>query len=734
MDRERLVAAVFALLVVGGTLFGGGAALRTRGADTGSKPLEVIDLGSALGANNDYLCAAWSSDYTVAMMAGEVSVAGNDGVALYDYPTDTWSLVPGAPVSEVFEDIDFGFFSPTGSPGPDSNTFVLAGSTDVYYYNYTLGHLEVIPNNPSSAPFVAISAQGGGNSFYVATSSEVWYVYNSGSAWVWEQVTGIASGSTIYDLDYYPYYSDILILATQVDGPLETDIYSSYWGSNAVSLMVNMKNFPYTPTRFKWNPQASGSGSRAGTLGGDPSGDYCLITYEKGRVLRLYSDGTNQTYQLTGDSITLNDIDWIGTPNEVTVAGDAGTIYRFQPLNGVWMNMSDTASFNGDIEGVASKEYSSPSFHILPSRMVGGVSLLPKVYDINVAQGITVNTLYPHINYIDLYDNNADPWTDIPADNAGAFSHINGQIDVDPGTLNNDYYLTVNITHNSGVSDLNYTLVQAWYDGGATGGASTYGATGGNLAFSFNYSFWNNSFWIEYPTTGEIELWNVISANVNATTVVLSFDFLPRQQVRNASGDAGTFNESAGKRYGGPDGVWDVEDQSSVNALNTPYTWDIHVVVRDHGGGRADAYDEFGVFKYTSLATSGLPGDLYGQGPPNVEMVLFPVGNVTFYANCEYALSTYIQADLVGTNTGKVIQAANFSVEGGTLSKTAFTGATQTNQQYLLPQWTAPRDNGFSTNTTNAVFGGSSVIWYCNPGIVPEDYYTGSAIYVLAHN
>jgi len=212
-------------------------------------------------------------------------------------------------------------------------------------------------------------------------------------------------------------------------------------------------------------------------------------------------------------------------------------------------------------------------------------------------------------------------------------------------------------------------------------------------------------------------------------------------------------NGSAGQEGGNPtpdnrysvSGTWAPEDQSTINALNDPYTWDMHVrVVDSTGNAEANAYDEFGIYMFTDLGTWSIPGDLSAAGAPgtnNVSLGMMgsPTFDLTYSSNCEYRIRVYMDDDLRSVSTSDIIPATDISVQGGTLgTQTYFGGFGVGNAIYLVgdtsPTYIQPESTGTTTTTTQANAGaGAPLQWVVDIPVVAEASYSASAVYEILH-
>ena len=165
-------------------------------------------------------------------------------------------------------------------------------------------------------------------------------------------------------------------------------------------------------------------------------------------------------------------------------------------------------------------------------------------------------------------------------------------------------------------------------------------------------------------------------------------------------------------------------------------------MVTDTGNANTNAYDEFGLFRYTYIGMVGLPGggSVVGSGPPNSLVYLNPGNqNVTYCANCKYQLAISTTS-LVGAAYSGTIPAADIEVRGGSQWPAYAAFAGPMSPVYLLgsglPSFQTPMDYGRTTNTSSA--DGNPLTWEpvgfrCNIPSVAEDRYIGTLTYDILH-
>jgi hypothetical protein len=353
----------------------------------------------------------------------------------------------------------------------------------------------------------------------------------------------------------------------------------------------------------------------------------------------------------------------------------------------------------------------------------------------NVQTGsVTVDVIYSHVSYIDLYD-------------AGtSTSRLNSQVDVDPGTNMVQYDLVVRAWNVLGQSNISTVDAYLYYDQGAEVEPSPFDMPGyENTRAHFRWTRGGvPEFEMIYPGAASDYETSIILGgclavdDVDGFNVTLRFRFSPHQQIRYANG-GGTFVQSAGTRYDRAPMGWNAEDQSTTMALDDTGSWNIHVGVSDTGGNTAHAYDEYGIYMYTYVGTAGLPGggSVYGSGPPSTSITLAPSNqDVTCCANTIYKMHVTV-TDLVGVSSLVVIPKTALSVEGGYQHPAVAFDAIGT-PIFLIGSsgvWANPQDEMRTTTTSTSDWDLDIdyVIWYCSIPAVPEERYLGTATYSVVH-
>ncbi len=358
---------------------------------------------------------------------------------------------------------------------------------------------------------------------------------------------------------------------------------------------------------------------------------------------------------------------------------------------------------------------------------------------------IITDTKVPHIQYIDLYE----------TDDLDKTQRLNTQLDVNPeGSNDRRYTLEVLVTHET-QDYLESVDVYAWFDDGDTGVNSDYPEVDVEFrtrAFNFRAEYDHvgkvTSFSQVFPTVandpegyGDQQEVVLLETDSSATYEfvgdrdewTLEFVFALGPQVRWAAGQDGNF---LGPEYS------PVKDE----ALATPNTWDLHIHAQDEGGGHNDMWGEFGIFRFTSLTISGLPGTYEGMGAPGQKIELTPVTSsiVKYSANCDHNLYVYVQDDLQGEATEDIIQASDLSVAGGFIGETDIGGPGESHPVYLLgsgdPASYVPPRNMYDYSLTSVSTVDEEptthpeIRWWVEIPAVSEDIYSSNIVYVLQHS
>ncbi|MEW5937824.1 MAG: kelch repeat-containing protein [Candidatus Thermoplasmatota archaeon] len=453
-------------------------------------------------------------------------------------------------------------------------------------------------------------------------------------------------------------------------------------------------------------------------IGGTDPSSWNERTFKVSRYLDIKG---SELYSNNND--TFNDVDWYPDGHEAIIVGNGGRIYRHTQGAGYCQPIENTLS-SSNFYAVACKAPTSPGYALVLGDPGGGV----KVNDISTGSGVTLGATVPHVVYIDVM-------------NSTNSSVNNMQVNVDTGSFSNYYYVQAELYSNISASDLEVVDLYAWRDNGTTGvdlpavlGNSFVAPGYENLRLHYRYNITTGTWSQLYPNTteeSELRSGNCTYSIINATSATIRVSFLPKAQFWWAPGP---FTELPGNRYN-----YTVNGQETLSALNDPFTWDIRVTVTDKNNTQGTAYEEFGIYKWTYIGASGLPGDLSGSGAPGSTVYLSPKGNITFAANCNYSLSVYADNNLIGQKLGQVISATQIGVMGGDLqnwtspgTQAHFNGTGSANALYLFGSANgskAPRNNYTTTHTGLGSVG--TVRWRCIIPAVSEDRYTTTITYLI---
>ncbi|MEW5936406.1 MAG: hypothetical protein AB1665_01115 [Candidatus Thermoplasmatota archaeon] len=701
-----------------------------------------------------------------------------------DVATQWFEEIPGAPAGVTFYDVAW---NPTGedalfvgvnSTGVGKAYFYepmnATGATNVWRSANNIGDpatgitLRCVEWDPSGERFIVMGNCAGGS----------WFQVSAGTGWVMQRtndpdfITGLYQA---YDLVFDSYYNTMVVV-----------------GGNTSATNNTPASFKLTANDWKWltsepgMPGGKWHGVEATTgpmslyfVGEWPPNQGIYHQYDWSNLSYLASfggciltdiayDGANDRMIMTAANRTGMDAVYIAVgPSYTALAGygnstqvpdtthlwgldvDAngraiivgwngshGMVYDFYTMNATTKLVKrsyTTSLFSGKkFQAVAVRPAG------IPMALTAGSAF--KYSYTAVTNPIQVSTVYPHIEYLEMYFQN------------GVASVLNSMRNVDPGDSSNWYTLTVQGYYNGsagGAAAIDQVDVYMWFDNGGTGvdGSGGVGVLGDeNLGIHLRWTS-AGAFSIVYPTTGETLLYGaggtarrgIAGGMPTNDNYSFNFTFMPRQQVRNASGDGGwsAGSGAAPGRYRlAADGI---EDQTSPGTvLNDAWSWDIKADVWDLGTANASAYDEFGIYKFVELKGSGLPGAVSGSGAPLQTITLSPTGDVNFSANCRYDLTVNV-TDLTGQNLGGTIGANALRIQGGEIgAPIAFGGAGIS--QWLLGasgpgNGEGPRDNRTWTTTTNGAGDGLGVgipvTWSCVIPAVAEDQYTGTVTYAV---
>ncbi|MDG6221208.1 MAG: hypothetical protein QCI38_07150, partial [Candidatus Thermoplasmatota archaeon] len=323
----------------------------------------------------------------------------------------------------------------------------------------------------------------------------------------------------------------------------------------------------------------------------------------------------------------------------------------------------------GELRALTFKPASSPSYWV-----VIGASLGLRYYNTESGGPITVDTLYPHIDFFDVVVDYGLPTQD---------SILNSKVDVWTGgkTLT----LVVEGSHKGGwddfVSHLNFFL---WYDNGLTGQASVNDMVNNKLGNPVDNTFAHFRFTnvplgadtFEAVTAGNSEIVILGGTDVGILTGPnnddtmdhrITMEFYFNVQARATPGNIFTIDLAPGPTV----------DQTTPGTgagdggLNEAGTWDIMVeLVALADGGSEARYDELGLYIYQAFEASGMPTAMGGQGPPNSDISLtVETGGrdyASFVSNHEYMFGAYIVDHFYGTqDPANTISVTDYGANGG---------------------------------------------------------------------
>jgi hypothetical protein len=704
----------------------------TRGADTPNQWFEALP-GAPAGVT--FYDVAWSADGTIAMFVGTDGANGKG--YFYEPDGNVWTeaLMPGGgpfysnpllTVSYCPDSWDAPKFMAAGSCGSGGYAFWCYGpGIDCTYssagplQNFWVRDSTYTPNVGAMGSLLFCADNG-------AQMKLLQVDLSSGGFFTW-MIEPHAS-ATLFGVECDPATNDVYM----VGGDGSATIYHKFQWNTSANYSIG---FPYARTLSDIAFDSHHVPNRMLVTAQDKGGGDVTNVYDIRFAGGSYSAAS--PVGVTTETAGFNGLA-IDPDGRAVIVGWEEPMLTYGVVYDLWTDTggTDRLARRSDTSGPFEGEVLT-SVSIRPSKqpyaLVTGSAF--KYSYVEAASNIQVDTLYPHISYIELYDAGSNA------------SRLNGQVDVDPGTGSVEYDLVARVWHNTGNASVRQVEAYLWRDNGTSeaqpGAFDTPGF--GNLRMHFVWWRDNNTFFQYYPTGPQRETTLDIpgcnwTLDVDGRNVTVRFRFSPHQQVRwaNSSGDG--WAEPAGTRYDGAVPGWSPEDQSDVAALDDFGSWNIHVEARDVGGAIADAWDEFGLFKYTYIGSSGLPGggNVYGSGPPNTARWLNPVGNVTFCANVDYQLAINC-TDLIGQNLGQTIFVTDVSVRGGDLvAQTNFTapGVPVFLFGSALPSYHVPLNDSRVTTTSSADGDPGtpeSVFYRCWIPSVPEDYYKGTLTYSVTH-
>jgi hypothetical protein len=714
--KVTLVIVLSLMTVTSGLLVPG----MVRGADTSDTPIQEI---SGSPASVEFYDVAWRTDGLVACFVGYSSLTGRGCVYWYD-PSVTgagaWTTVlvggSGNPTSPLIRAVAWdainGNFIAIGDCMSGGYWYIVMTKTfmqenfdpdlvgavgyDLIYDSYN-SRMLCAGNSPSfgATCFTLILSpydwtilfyNNDANAEYrgIAIDTNTNYIYIVGTNYVgffgiYSRYTGALQnlGPMGYGLDYAElYFSDI--------------VYSP--SANAMVLCVESRNSSENGIFYAY-------GSTFGTLVGigemwnwqmrykqmaiDPTGTIIAVGYNQsvlthGRIYRIWRDTSYGMWHISQESTD-------------------GSILQDKLFKAVAIRPAR-----------------------IPFALVAGSAF--KYSYTSADSGIQVNAVIPHINFIDVYA-------------AGtSTSYLNSPLDIDTGSNTVGYDFTVSVYSSAGQAYINMAELRMWRDNGVDENMPV-GFTDpgyGNARALFVWTRGAPDVWTQTypPVTGTEEITLVASSSshvdeVDGQNVTLKFRVYFHQQARAA---LGPFTEPWGTRNANQQ-AW-----ASFNNLNS---WNIQMYVQDTGVAYDMAYDEFGIYQYTYIGVSGMPGGgaISGSGAPGLTVLLGPVADMTYSANCPYRLSASI-TNLVGDDHAGTIPATAFRTQGGNLTSTAMTGADVPLYYFgNPPTYQNPLDYGRTTTTSSGDFNvdADPVYWWCVIPVVVEDRYRGTITYTIGH-
>ncbi|MFH0815937.1 MAG: hypothetical protein V1934_03870 [Methanobacteriota archaeon] len=698
----------------------------TKAADTSDAP--VTEISGAPGDASFY-DVAWSPDGKFALWVGADGGTGRGCIYRYDPSASgagAWQMLfvfgadPSAgliraiayvPWEGVFVALAFGdpsgFWYEVNSDG--SNIWEFSDATLVNNYIY-----DVVLDN-ANGRLLAV-----GQDMNPAYGGVCYQLWSGSSDWTILFYDGNPNAALV-GVAWDPYYG--YIYAVGYDSDVGCGLYYRYTGTLD---WAGMGSYPseYMDMMFSdivYSPTASSMVLCLSQRTSGIAGIYYGISpgYENLQPVGSESDWSNIYMQM--------DIDSSGTIIAVGYLDgvDYGRIHRIWRdafTNGWHVSQAST-------DGASMMGYNFLSVAIRPARipmaLIAGSAFVYHYTSAN--SGVQVNAAYPHINYVDIFA-------------AGtSTSYVNSPVDVDDGSNTIGYDVTVSVYHSAGQGYITNAEVSLFRDGGTNESMPWWGAGGyaavdyGNMRARYVWNRGSPDTWsVICPTiTGSEEITLVPSEcsrvdEPDGQNVTIKFRVYFHQQARAA---LGPFTEGAGVRNA---------NQHLMSAYNDFDSWNIWFSVVDTGGGIDYAYDEFGIYQYTYIGSSGLPGGgaVSGSGAPGLTVMLSPTSDVTYSANCPYRLSASI-TDLTGDNLFGTIPATSFQTQGGNLPASWMPGADMPMYYYgsAVPAYQNPLDAGRTTTSSTGDFNPDAdpIIWWCVIPPALEDRYRGTITYAISH-
>ncbi len=690
-------------------------------ADTGAKPIiGLAPVGSVLEVDQvDLIDIAWNSAGTIAVAVGVRFVDPNFIGAAYRFEarTEEWFKLTHNDENELYgvawcDATHGGSFIVVGD-GTDVG-FSSVGYTDGYaglqpFYDGLNGETMrgVATNNVDPKPLVV----GNGGAYYYDGTT-------------WQHIGNLASGDNYKDVVYTNGFYYIVgdreidfeyrgVFYRLADGGLNAQYISPPNYYDPAGLDVFMFDFH----------------------GVDARGDNVILVGTN--ILDVYNAGNYKGKPVHLDDpieYIFRDVAWVDDKVAYLVGHDFSLNGFFYQYN---IDLHKVSELPGS-SGIGNAQHGIARTDSSPMIISVGEFASDSAWQISQTSGfsdIIVNTYYPHILSVEMFE----------VGQPG--NRLNTQIDVNAdGQMDRVYELRVVVRHE--VQDiLDIVGFSAWHDGGVIGDGSAHPVeddSSRTQAFRVGWdrnALAGDEFTWYWPTIDGDQM-EVIpgiheyieQSGADFDQFEISFRFIPGPQMRFANGIGGAFNPNN-------------NPYNKNDALTTPNTWDIEVHATDSQGGFNHSYDEFGVYRFTSLTVQGLPGAYSASAAPGMTDVLLSPGgstNLTYSANCEHAIKVYLETDLIGQDTGISIPANNMHVQGGEQIKIPFNGSGEINSRYLIGNgfdiWNTPRNRFNYTTTaigTNDELGTlhPQIEWWVDiPGGIPEDSYRTNIVYVLEHS
>ncbi len=709
-NSERVISILLVALLVASAF----VAVPGR-ADDQAKDL-VTALANPSGVTfND---VAWNEDtYAYAIAVGNTTTNG----VVYKYDaTNGWTLLI-TKTSEKYYDVVYDTFAHNG-------TFYFVGEESITNtaVAYTL-------NPDFSAPQITISgispsvfygayfdSLNGNSGTLLAVGKDTMsngtmaYYDIYGATWTANQTN---SGDVLEAVTVDPYYNFVYAV-----------------GHNGASALA----YKYT---WSGSPQPLVVPSNAGAFYGIDWQTMGEITYglvvgtntsNSGFVWKIFNDDSfSEVAGVTSGSPALRDVDWNEDGTMAVIVGDGGTLYVYYDINAGRVVDWSTPSFTSDTYGVAVKSPGSPGYGLGV-----GVSSAPKIsYQVaDSSTQIEVNTIYPHLNEIDLRT-------------AANVSVLNQQVDT--GTV---YHYYINGSYALGWENVNIDIY-GWYDEGVE--TTLYNATaGGNLNFHLRYQP-DPSYPYQKPGNWTL-LWPVDYHEITMGAVgTIEWDDNPNNGTVGVRDGEDFYHVNIDitfgpqVRYAAGEGTWDAatDRTTTSGAFNDAGSWNTQVTLSDSGTGASQTqYDEFGVYAYTEVSAINNPT---GSGPPGSTIVLSPNSEVFVSSNLNYSVTANV-TDLTSTS-GKSISKSyiylqnmhadaagnsdvstmtNFTAGGGALWVWGVSGTSTYMPPLNFGRYSAgPNNYGNTTADAHTL-----IAWEVEViGGTPEDHFTATITYTVTY-